>query len=611
MVKAGAILTGLAVLGLVGPPAADAAASSGFETRGIPFAKPLLFDVGVVDFDRDDDLDVFTVNHNDRQSLLANQGGGGFVERLSSVRLDHQPQFPGFEVPGSPQMTENGIYLFRAPGNDLAEGALRLAVEADPGEEVNGRVEFLFPVTVNRDDGADVSIDFESSQVPGRYAVDFTTQGDALIELEPEQMAAPIGVRIDPAVPLSAIHVGSRRVSPVAHDFTLYLRDRHGMAWGDFNRDLQMDVFISRGGLKGRVGELAGLISDEMLLGDGSTFRDAVASSGLVKGACRGRATEPVDFNRDGLLDLFWGCQGAAPALYRGNGDGTFSNVSRRLGRAGVSGKFYRWIDVDGDGRDELLASNRLKMIVYERSRKGRWSRRQRVGTFGDAAGRPAVADFDGDRDPDLFLPSSKAGNTLLVNRDGRFRARGPRRLGLPKGGSFTASWVDYDNDGRTDLYAAPQGLFRKSGTRFHGTGALSTAPTTNESLGTWFDCNADGARDLVRYHSDPVGQAALMENLDHRNHWLEVELTGPAGQYPVAGARVRVRTEDRAQTQWVGQADDTRYSRGHYRLYFGLGGAPEAEAVKVLWPDGSTEKLKRVYADRLLHVTFGGPAGG
>jgi hypothetical protein len=609
MLKAGTTVSVAALAAALwmaaGAPASGLAATPPFTEREIGVRTKLLFDLGVADFDGDSDLDVFTTNHNDREVLLSNEGGGAFRDRLSEVDLDQQPQFPGFEVPQAPAMSEDGIYLFRTPGADEAEGALKVAVNAEAGHEVTGRIEFLFPVTVNQDDGAEVSQELDTSQVPARHAVEFTTRGDALIELEPEQMATPIEVAIGPGPPVPQIFVGALGVRPPDRRFTLQLRDRHGMAWADYNRDGAMDVFIARGGLKGRVGEFPGLISDELMLGDGSTFRDAIATSGVVKGACRGREASPVDFNRDGRLDIFYGCQASSPVLYRQNPDGSFADRSSGLRRARVAGTHFRWLDVNGNGRDELLVSRSGRLLVYGRSSGGRWSKRELVRIFGTSPSRLAVADYDRDGDPDLFS-AAPDGNTLLENRSGQFVARGPGRLGLPKGGSFMASWVDYDNDGRADLYAAPQGLFRQTGNRFRRTGLARSRPSMNDGIGTWFDFNTDGARDLVLYDSSPASQrATLLENRGRGHHWLEVELRGPGGEYPAAGARVRVRTGDHVQTQWVGQNDGSRYSAGHYRLYFGLGKSARADSVKVRWPNGSVRNLHRVRADRLLRVSF------
>ena len=618
MPKAGttlAVLTLAAalVLSVTAPPDARAGLS-GLEQRPIELPTRLLFDLGVVDFDADGDLDVFTLNHNDPQGLLVNQGDGAFENRLSALGLDHTPEFPGFEAPVEPAKPENGVYLFRtlggSLGDDVAEGSLVIAVEGDPGEEVSGEVRFALPVAVREAGGAEVSTEVETGQLPSRHVVHFTAEGDARIVLEPDQMAAPIDVAIEQGYPLSSIFVGPLRVSPRAHDFTLLLRDRHGMAWGDYDADGIMDVFIVRGGLKGQLEDLGvtGLITDELMLGDGSAFQDATAGSGLVKGSCRGREAAPVDFDRDGRLDLFWSCLDSSPGLFRRNRYGTFTDRSRRLERAGIEADHFEWLDVNGDGDDELIAVGHHKLFVYRVTPGGRWVRREGIRTLNEDVPRKlAIADYDNDGDPDIFAPSP-TGNTLLVNSSGHFRARGPGSLGLPKSGSFTASWVDYDNDGRLDLHTVPEGLFRRVGRRsFHATGLAATSEQTLDALTTWFDDNNDGARDLLLASADPGWDASLYENREAENHWLEVELVPESGVPPSVGARVRVRAQGRTQTQWVGQNDGSHYSQGHYRLYFGLGGAEQARSVKVIWPDGSKRRLRQVPADQLLHVSFDG----
>jgi hypothetical protein len=615
--EAGSTLVALAAACAIVIAAAPASASAGppalpaFEERTeliAPFATRLLFDLGVVDLNRDGRLDVFTTNHNDRQGLFVNPGAGRFPNRLSALGLDQSPGFPGWEVPVfEPRTPRDGVYLFRSGGTDPVEGTLGIAVEADPLTEVHGTVEFLFPVRVVDEDEADVTTEVDTTRQPARHVVTFTAQDDARIILEPEHMAAPIEVSIDESQPLSSIFVGAYRLHPPDHRFELVLRDRHGMAWGDYDRDGLLDVFILRGGLKGQLAQqgLVGQISDELMLSDGSTFQDATASSGLVKDACRGRGTMPVDFNRDGLLDLFWECQGSNPALFRGNPSGSFSYNSAAFITAGIRGAHFEWLDVDGKGGEELIVARYRELVVYQRARGGLWKKRQGVRAGGyDGAGRLAIADYDNDGDPDLFAPSAQR-NTLLVNRSGRFHERKPRSLGLPRRGTSAASWVDYNNDGRVDLHAVPEGIFRRTGPRRFRDTRLAEAQTRGDAIANWFDFNNDGARDLLLGTATPFWHVKLLQRQPTANHWLQVELEGPGGEYPAAGATVTVKARGRKQRQWVGQNDGSHHSQGHYRLYFGLGKASRAKWVKVRWPDGSVQKLGRVSADRLLHVSF------
>ncbi len=91
--------------------------------------------------------------------------------------------------------------------------------------------------------------------------------------------------------------------------------------------------------------------------------------------------------------------------------------------------------------------------------------------------------------------------------------------------------------------------------------------------------------------------------NSNHQHHWLEVDLIGPPGNHQALGARVSVETSDNRQVQEVGHAESSRFSQGHYRVYFGLGQQTHVDSLTVTWPDGSLQTVHDVQGDRLLTV--------
>src|ERR1700692_2623485 len=85
-----------------------------FVAYSIPFkATQLLMDIGVVDANGDDWLDIFTTNHNYRQDLLIADGKGGYHDTLSGGGLDQKLEFPGSEISLTAlEVDKPGVYMY-------------------------------------------------------------------------------------------------------------------------------------------------------------------------------------------------------------------------------------------------------------------------------------------------------------------------------------------------------------------------------------------------------------------------------------------------------------------------------------------------------------------
>jgi hypothetical protein len=178
------------------------------------------------------------------------------------------------------------------------------------------------------------------------------------------------------------------------------------------------------------------------------------------------------DFNRDGIIDLLVTDTNRI-ALYQGVAGGQFSDVTGRLGlpvhpTAQDSGNTRAcFVDLDGDGWEDLI----LGSTVY-RNIQG-----ERFEPMGPECNLVlsdytaiAVADYDGDGLMDLYVTragapkagswltgrtGSRGGNSLYRNK-GNWQFDDVTRAAGVDGGkrsSFTAVWLDADNDSRPDLY--------------------------------------------------------------------------------------------------------------------------------------------------------------
>jgi enediyne biosynthesis protein E4 len=159
--------------------------------------------------------------------------------------------------------------------------------------------------------------------------------------------------------------------------------------------------------------------------GDG-TFTDITDEAGVggdpgwdSVAACVG------DFNNDGFLDLYVvNISSSRNALYRNNGDGTFTDVTEESGTADVGdGRTCAWVDFDGDGLIDLFTTNHLNPTGLFRNLGN--------GKFKDVASQAGIdspidifaaawGDFDHDGFMDVFLNGhrnlNEPGTALMEN---------------------------------------------------------------------------------------------------------------------------------------------------------------------------------------------------
>lgn len=160
-------------------------------------------------------------------------------------------------------------------------------------------------------------------------------------------------------------------------------------------------------------------------------------SSAIPMLADNGSCVLPADFDDDGDVDVFVGSRvvarryGMAPdsRLLRNDGQGRFSDVTPDLApdlaRAGMVSS-GAWVDLDGDGRLELVVAGEWMPVRAFAQRRGRFVEITRDVGLGDTRGwwgSVTAADVNGDGGPDLVL-----GN-LGLNSYIRASSKEPARL--------------------------------------------------------------------------------------------------------------------------------------------------------------------------------------
>lgn len=253
-----------------------------------------------------------------------------------------------------------------------------------------------------------------------------------------------------------------------------------------------------------------------------------------------------ADFDKDGDLDLFVGMKGNVPnRLYR-NDAGVFKEVAAEAGIADTTDtRAAAWGDFDGDGNLDLYVgfSRRANTPnkLYHNDGGGRHftevGRMVRVDASGLETRQVSWVDFDNDGRADLFVAFRDGPNALFHNEGNHFRnVAGEMRVDDPRR-TVGAAWFDYNQDGRLDLFVANQdgdknGLWRNDGVRFTDVaeelGLEGIAPGRIGSNGpSVIDFDNDGFFDLF---VAGYGRNFLYKNDGHGRFTEIADLMGVAG---------------------------------------------------------------------------------
>jgi ASPIC and UnbV/FG-GAP-like repeat len=202
------------------------------------------------------------------------------------------------------------------------------------------------------------------------------------------------------------------------------------------------------------------------------TFEDVTARAGLA-GLDGVSVAVFADYDNDGFKDLFVSRTFRPNQLFHNNGDGTFTDVTKESGIGEDScTTVASWADYDNDGfldlyvgryldpREDIpttfYARNGLPNQLYHNNGDGTFTNvteKAGVGDPGLCLGT-VFGDYNDDGYPDLYVVNDFGRKTLYRNNcDGTFTDVTVRAGALAYGAGMSASFADYDNDGKLDIY--------------------------------------------------------------------------------------------------------------------------------------------------------------
>jgi enediyne biosynthesis protein E4 len=410
------------------------------------------------------------------------------------------------------------------------------------------------------------------------------------------------------------------------------------------------------------------------------TFTDKAETAGVAIGTWSAGATFG-DYDGDGLLDLFVdgylkldlknppysrskavgfgfcqyrgeqvmcgprGLTGEQDHLFHNNGDGTFTDVSKKLGvddPAGYYGLGALFVDVNGDGKMDLLVANdSTPNYLYMNTGKG---------TFEDASytsgyalnndGREvanmgiAVGDYENNGHLSIVNTTFADDYNVLFQNDGTgFFTDVSYQAGIAVSSipfvSFADGFLDYDNDGWQDLliinghvypevdrhpdwgtsYAERPLLYHniKKG-KFETVPAVEGSGLARVTVGrgaAFGDIFNDGKIDVVVNNMDGAPMLLRNVNADH-HHWVDIGfIGGPKSPRDAVGTTVYLNATGTRQRGDV-LSGGSYLSSNDKRVHFGLADATDAGTLEIHWPSGAKETVKLPAVDRIYTITEG-----
>lgn len=378
-----------------------------------------------------------------------------------------------------------------------------------------------------------------------------------------------------------------------------------GIAWGDYNNDGFIDLYIARG----QNDYHKTVYWDESRIDFSFTEYPEPPETGEVTFKYGSSTTSSITFNL-----VMNGTSSTTQYIYIGNKKENPSKKPFTLSADTVT------------GQPEINAGKEDGFFVWRDEVEDEWHIQwtEPSGTLGFWGHIISDGEFTQVENNTNLNMSTNYINTLYLNNgDGTFtdvtEDSGTGHIGNNTG----VTWGDFDNDGLLDLYIVDAGdvLGNRFNTLYHNIGngkfeditsvsGVSAVDATGRHYGVASgDFNNDGAIDLWLSNGYgwgyPLsnGKSILLKNSGNENNWLKLKLVGTKSNKSGIGSRIVLKTGSGIQSRQLNGTGGEFYSQGLAPVHFGLGQVSEIDSITIYWPSGIVQKLYNISANQELTI--------
>lgn len=385
-----------------------------------------------------------------------------------------------------------------------------------------------------------------------------------------------------------------------------------GGTFGDYDNDGHHDLFVTN---RNNFGNF-------LYHADGDTLFTKITTGSPVEDIANSNSSSWSDLDRDGDLDLYVVNFAAADFLYENVGAPTFELIpvedAAPLPGTGPSIP-GAWADFDNDRDQDLFlgVAGTANDILWRND--GAFEFTAIPFSDGRATLGGSWGDFDNDGDLDLIATSFLNQRSILyVNGGPPSYPLVPNTVSIlsnTPANAVGSGWGDYDNDGDLDLFIATDSqnnlLFENGGPPNYTFTRITNGSAVNDggsSFGcVWGDYDEDGALDLVVANQQNQVNF-LYHNEGNDNSWITVRCVGTLSNRSGIGARVRIKAVIDGIPIWQTQevVAQSGYNAQNLDLHFGLGVTAQVDSLVVEWPSGDDDVVTDVAPDQLMRVVQG-----